>query len=288
MMRQSTPFERNLFYVGADKAGSSWWHQVLAVHPQIGPTRVKDPFFFDRDYARGLSSYFDLFDPVAGNRVGLDVSHDYLYSGIALRRIFRDVDDPFVLVGVRDPRLRTLSALNYLRRHVRLPNDIVEAVAQYPETVARSCYAAPVADALEVFGADRVIVVDVARLGDDPLGAVNDVLALVGCAPLRKNDLPSGRVRSASAPRSRVLGKVMKEGANAARRLGAYGVLERAKASSKLNGAVFRAPSDRERFGVADLIDPAVLDLFAADTARLDALLGTDYSTLWARTDNDG
>ncbi len=279
-MTSATPFRRNLLYVGADKAGSSWWHSVLSSHRQVVATTVKDPFFFDRHYQRGLESYRALFDvpphvggPEVDSMVGLDVSHDYLYSGLALERIARDVAEPHLLVSVREPWSRTLSALAYLGRHRRVPESIAAAIAKFPETVERSLYAAPIERAVRVFGRDRVRVVDFERIATEPVRVADEVFTFAGLAADDVAAAAIGRVRTASAPRWRPVGAALKTGANAARAVGAYRALEWAKSSPQLNAMAFRSS---QTIGPA-VIEPALDALFSADPERLDDLLVTSF-----------
>ena len=43
----------NFIYIGPDKAGSSWLHEMLIGHPEVYLTPAKDLYFFDRYYDRG-------------------------------------------------------------------------------------------------------------------------------------------------------------------------------------------------------------------------------------------
>ena len=57
--RMSSP---DFIYIGPDKAGSSWLHEVLLEHPQVFLTPAKGLYFFDRYYDRGLPWYVSQFD----------------------------------------------------------------------------------------------------------------------------------------------------------------------------------------------------------------------------------
>ena len=51
----------NFIYIGPDKAGSSWLHEVLIRHEQVFMPDAKDLYFFDRYYDRGVSWYATQF-----------------------------------------------------------------------------------------------------------------------------------------------------------------------------------------------------------------------------------
>ena len=51
----------NFLFIGPDKVGSKWLHQVLLEHPDCFVPIIADPFYFDRYYDRGMGWYTDLF-----------------------------------------------------------------------------------------------------------------------------------------------------------------------------------------------------------------------------------
>ncbi len=62
----------NFMYIGPDKAGSSWLHEVLLIHPQVYMPVAKDLYFFDRYYDRGMSWYLSQFEG-AGHSIASSV-----------------------------------------------------------------------------------------------------------------------------------------------------------------------------------------------------------------------
>ena len=52
----------NFIYIGPDKAGSSWLHDVLIEHPQVFMTPAKDLYFFDRYFDKGVDWYAAHFE----------------------------------------------------------------------------------------------------------------------------------------------------------------------------------------------------------------------------------
>ena len=70
----------NFLYIGPDKAGSSWLHEVLLTHPQVFmPVAEKDLYFFDRYYDRGLDWSLSQFASATPTQVVVgEVCQDYL------------------------------------------------------------------------------------------------------------------------------------------------------------------------------------------------------------------
>ena len=69
----------NFLYVGPDKAGSSWLHEMLLKHPDVYLTPAKDLYFFDRYYDRGPAWYAAQFRDAREREVVGEVCQDYLF-----------------------------------------------------------------------------------------------------------------------------------------------------------------------------------------------------------------
>ena len=74
----------NFIYIGPDKAGSSWLHDVLIEHPQVFMTPAKDLYFFDRYFDKGTDWYAAHFEK-AGDQYTLR----QIWTGGDLGREFR-------------------------------------------------------------------------------------------------------------------------------------------------------------------------------------------------------
>ena len=97
----------NFLFIGPDKTGSSWLYQILRGHPECHVPELKDIYFFDRFYARGLDWYLSLFDSAApGARAVGELSHDYLFSPAAAERIAKEpvekIAEDFWARGIKD------------------------------------------------------------------------------------------------------------------------------------------------------------------------------------------
>jgi hypothetical protein len=126
----------NFFIVGAAKAGTTSFAEYLGQHPQIFMSPVKEPHYFSSDIdcaripqrvqpeeyfsirplqkrhalcIRLPEQYEQLFASAGGAKAVGEASPSYLYSDVAPRRIAAEVDDPRVLIFVRNPVLRAYS-----------------------------------------------------------------------------------------------------------------------------------------------------------------------------------
>jgi hypothetical protein len=131
----------NLFVVGAMKAGTTSMYGLLASHPEIFMSRVKEPHYFSTDidptrfdsahapdavdvdalvreatgrtvhqvWIRDPALYLSLFAPGAPKRWRGEASPSYLYSKVAASNIRDFAPDSRIIVMLRDPIERAFS-----------------------------------------------------------------------------------------------------------------------------------------------------------------------------------
>ena len=146
----------NFFIVGAAKSGTTSFAEYLGEHPQIYMSPVKEPHYFSSDIDSRLipenvqpEDYFAvhplakrhalcirrpehyqlLFAAAEGAKAVGEASPSYLYSELAPRRIAEEVDDPRILIFLRNPIWRSYSHFQMdLRFGVAATNDFLKAV----------------------------------------------------------------------------------------------------------------------------------------------------------------
>ncbi|WP_182523393.1 sulfotransferase family protein [Nocardioides dongkuii] len=192
----------NFLYVGPDKAGSSWLHEMLLKHPDAYLTPAKDLYFFDRYYDRGLEWYAAQFRAARGEAVVGEVCQDYLFHPEAAARIHATLGPVKVMVCLRDPVDRAWSSYLYMRKHGIGPDTFAEALESRPELLEHGRYATGLDRFLERFPRHLVHVGVFDDLEADPQGfldAVTDFLE-IDPLPLEAKDLaarlPAARARS--------------------------------------------------------------------------------------------
>jgi hypothetical protein len=103
--------------VGAQRCGTTTMFRLMAAHPDlVRPTLSKGTSYFDDEYHRPWDWYLGHFPirraaPGSARRpVPFECSGYYLFHPLAAERIARDLPDAHVVVLVRDPVARALSA----------------------------------------------------------------------------------------------------------------------------------------------------------------------------------
>ena len=216
---------RFLIIAGQPKAGTTSLFRWLSQHDDICASTYKETrFFLDADYplprniasqdfADYLASFPDLSRPVL-----LEASPDYLYSDRFMRE-GAALEDCRIIVITRDPVERMQSAWRYFRQRGTIDRDmsledfvamqarVVTAETPLEARALDQCRDAYLDRARDVFG-QRLLVIDFARLGSDPVGVVKDVLRFCGLEETSAEGFTYGvenqskEVRSAAASKA--------------------------------------------------------------------------------------
>lgn len=192
----------NFLYVGPDKAGSSWLHEVLLKHPDVYLSPAKDLYFFDRYYDRGLEWYASQFRDARNEKVVGEVCQDYLFHPEAASRIHETLGPVRVMVSLRDPVERAWSSYLYMRKHGIGPDTFAEALRSRPELLEHGRYATGLDRFLKHWPRELVHVALFDDLAADPQQFIDSVTGFLGVDPLPlatkdlEARLPAAKARS--------------------------------------------------------------------------------------------
>lgn len=273
----------NFLFIGPDKSGSTWLYEVLRRHPECFIPRVKDIYFFDRYYGRGLDWYARLFAgaPPDAKAVG-ELSHDYLFSPQAARRIERDLPGVRLITFLRDPVDRCFSEYLFLLRSGLTAKSFDDALRQFPEVVEHSRYALHLRTYVEIFGFDRLGVFFFDDLVADPERLARRVFEFLGLPWIDGIDVASNPL-PAARPRNALVARLARDGAQVARRVRAQDLVARVKESAFARRLyVPYAAAERPRIEAATREHLA--RLFEADTRELARLLPNVELPIWAKS----
>ncbi|NIA69077.1 sulfotransferase domain-containing protein [Pelagibius litoralis] len=107
----------NLIIPGGQKCGSSSLAYYLSLHPDCCISTPKEPSFFSRqDNLRDLSSYERFFRQWSGQTILFEASTGYLFEEYAATRIRNHLNRLKIVIILRDPLGRTLSAYLHLKK----------------------------------------------------------------------------------------------------------------------------------------------------------------------------
>src|SRR4051794_13012479 len=111
----------NFLVVGAQRSGTTIFHQILLTHSEIYvPSRRKEIHFFDRYFDRGLNWYKSYFPPENAaarySAIG-EVTPDYLAIPEVPARIHATLPNCRLIFILRNPIERAYSWYQYCRRN---------------------------------------------------------------------------------------------------------------------------------------------------------------------------
>lgn len=208
-MSRTLPPLPNLVIAGAQRAGTTSLHYLLASHPDVFfPEKPQEIHFFDdeRAYARGLDAYRGLFRGWRGQAVVGQTSPLYLFEPSVPERLHRALPEARIVVVLREPVARAYShywlEVRYgwedqsFERALELEAERLEGgfdARRHFSYTARGCYAEQLERYYRYFSRDRVLVLLHEEMKADPRGVIRR------CAELLELDLegfeaPEGRV----------------------------------------------------------------------------------------------
>lgn len=273
----------NFIYIGPDKAGSSWLHEVLLRHPQVFMPEAKDLYFFDRYYDRGPSWYLGQFLPAGPlHKVVGEVCQDYLFHPQAAARMRETLGaEVRTMVTFRDPADRAFSSYLYALKQGEQHGTFLEALGSARlGLLEHGRYASKLQPFLDVFGRERLHVAVFDDLVEDPQGFVDGVLDFLSIAPMSlPEDLLAARLLAGRARSVRV-SRLVRRASDLARARGAANVIGKIKRSSYVQRALYTPLTDDKPVMTTEE-RMAVQRALAFEVAALDRLFGLGLARRW-------
>jgi Sulfotransferase domain len=193
--------------VGAQRSGTTWWFRgAIRPHPEFRrPFKpLKEVHFFDRYWkeeppADLADRYARLFPRPPGAITG-EWTPRYMCDPWAIRMLAEAAPEARILIMLRDPVERYHSGLE---REARLAEQggTSPSITIVGDAIYRSMYHRQVERVIELFGRDRVLVLQYERCLDDPLGEMHRTHEFLGIEPLRELTEKLGGARPARGSR---------------------------------------------------------------------------------------
>lgn len=262
----------NFLFIGPPKTGSTWLYEVLAQHPGVFLPELKDLYFFDRHYDRGLAWYERQFSGCEGAAAIGEISHDYIYSAEACQRIAHDLPNVKLITLLRRPTDRAISHYKYSRRFGNVTGSFLESIEQNPDILERGLYAKYLRPYFETFSREQLGVF----FFDD---LRNDATEL-GTRIMRFLDLETDvqvefdrKVNGQAVSRSVLLSRAARGGVHFARKMGWTTMLGKAKKSALVRQLFFREATSADS-GSFDLTgaEETCAAFYADDLAKLNTM----------------
>ena len=209
-MSADTPITSPIMIIGAMKAGTSTLFEILSQHPEICPSRVKEPEFFSNHQGHGVNveNYESLFDyDPSIHAVCLEASTGYSKYPIEInipKRIKEYGLNPLFIYSVRNPFDRVESEYNfaYLNQKEWAKFEILDF-----NVALRSMYYLQIREFIKWFpDTSRYFIVDFEDLITEPSELANRIFRW---ADLPKFTIEVPAPRNTTLPRSYIEQKLM-------------------------------------------------------------------------------
>jgi len=221
----------DVLVIGPMRTGTTWIYEYLLARGDVClPNGVKETFFFDRNYGKGLEWYkahFHYCNPGRHRRI-VEVAPSYFHSRDAPHRIRETMNEVCFVAILRDPVARSWSHYLHLLSYGYTQAAFHEAVREFPEILDASRYATHLKRWRNLFPG-RVYVLFFEELGsnrEEYCRRLCNVLQL----EYRKPVLCGGRSNPGTAPFSPWLARAGRTMANALRSRRLYFIINAAKA----------------------------------------------------------
>lgn len=157
--------------VGPPKAGTTWIHEYLLRHKSVClPKGVKETYFFNRKYDKGLKWYFSHFQTANGNKIAGEITPNYFHSPEATIRIHDINPNCKIICTLRDPVERCFSNYLHIKRYgyIKPRTQFREATAERPSLIESSRYYTHISRWLKYFGKENVCILMYDNLKRNP------------------------------------------------------------------------------------------------------------------------
>lgn len=176
--------------VGVQKAGTSWWYELIADHPEVSaPTGFPKELHYLSRFgvepfgAEEVDRYRGWFPRRSGTIAG-EWTPDYLGYPWVAPLLARAAPQTKVLVILRDPVERFRSGLSF-----RLSQGAPDSEATVADAIRQGFYARCLSRYLDHFAVDQLLVLQFERCVSDPEGQLAATYRFLGLGDHRPADL---------------------------------------------------------------------------------------------------
>lgn len=267
----------NFIIIGAMKSATSTLHSQLASQPGIFMSTPKEPNYFsdDEQYQKGERWYQDLFSAAGeGDLCGESSTHytklpDYPHT---IERMTAYLEQPKFIYVMRHPIDRLVS--HYIHQWTQnvFKCDINEAIDQYEELTAYSCYVRQLTPYFERYGHENVLPVFTESLRINPQKELERVAGFIGYSQpvfwqdeILEQNVSSQRIRTFKGYNWLIESRIMT-------------FLRRNMIPEVLRNKVKKGLMMTERPEIDQAHNMKLLALFDKDLAELGAMMGVELS----------
>lgn len=269
----------NFIFIGPDKTGSTWIYESLKLHPEVCVAKAKDIYFFDKFFSKGVAWYESMFSHCKGKKAAGEVSHDYLFSEDACKRIHKIIPNVKLITCLRNPVERAFSAYLFLVRHGITTDDFFTSIKRFPEIIHRSCYAEPLKKYISTFGRGHILILRFDDLENNPLNFVSQIYKFIGVdATYKPEEILHRKVLPAAKPRNLSIAFITKQLALFVRHIGFPNIVGKVKQSPFVQKLLYVPYEEKNRPTISGNEKKYLQKFFEPHITALENLLGEGFN----------
>ncbi len=268
----------NFIVIGPGKTGTTWLYKCLEAHPQVELARgTKETFFFNQYYDRGLAWYENFFAGCNGAAIG-EVSNNYFFSEAAAARIAQHIPQVKLIVMLRNPLDRAISAYLFRRRHGLSEGNFQDTIKARPKIITNNFFDVFLDIYLKYFRREQILVAFHDDIKTDPQALLRQVYDFIGVDSGFRPAMAGEKVFAAREPRNAAISRVMRSLALWLRERNLHKVLTWAKLNPIVLAIVNRRVNDGDRPDIPPDLREQLRELFRPHIVRVEELTGRDLS----------
>jgi len=194
--------------VGPQRCGTTWIYNYLKSHPYIClPRGVKETFFFDKYFNKGLKWYSWHFNQCNPDALIGEVAPSYFHNALVCKRIKKEIPNCKIICTLRNPIERILSLYLHMRRYGMIKYDFKSALKKEPVLINSSLYYYHLSRWVDAFGKENVKILIFDDLKNDPDKYIYDLLNYLKIPNVPLNSIKKKKFNITDFPRNTFLAK---------------------------------------------------------------------------------
>lgn len=262
--------------IGPQRSATSWIDRYMRARGDVClPSGVKEIFYFDRHYDRGIGFYKSHFNLKPGHRmIGEITTTSFDFKDAPLR--VRDTwgSDIKLLCPLRHPVERSYSLYRHYLRYGLAMGSLQDVCEDKPEILKSSYYADHLENWLSVFNQKQVQIIYMEDLQRNRGRFVKNLCALLGIPHISVEDNIANRYNSSVISRSGKVASAAQMGADWLRKHRLYGVINAAKALGLKKMIFGNGDFDADNYKLSAPDHAWLSEKLKGEVDKLEALIG--------------
>lgn len=182
-------FKLHFVAVGPEKTGTTWIYCYIKELGVCLPSKVKETFFFDKFYNKGLNWYMRHFKHCEAQHKKGEVAPTYFDVPEVPNRLYQINPEIKIIITLRNPYERTKLLYFHELRYGKVKGLFQQAIQARPHILNSSLYAINVQQWLKTFGKKQVLVLLYEQLQADPENFIRRICNFIDMPYQEKPDL---------------------------------------------------------------------------------------------------